>query len=133
MLANYEIYQGIYEISETINGQPSWIKDNRAIWYTEANSWVIGGLQYIGSLYCKMYTYPSSGGLTDELNDWKYYDGQGNSLRSIDNKTLNLISILSNPQLLTYRKVASSKTSHLEAHADFFRLFMKGIFDAFVL
>ena len=87
MLANYEIYQGIYEISETINGQPSWIKDNRAIWYTEANSWVIGGLQYIGSLSCRMYTYPSSGGLTDELNDWKYYDGQGNSLRSIGNKT----------------------------------------------
>ena len=86
MLANYEIYQGIYEISETINGQPSWIKDNRAIWYTEANSWVIGGLQYIGSLTCRMYTYPSSGGLTDELNDWKYYDGQGNSLRSIGNK-----------------------------------------------
>ena len=48
-------------------------------------------------------------------------------------KTLNLISILSNQQLLTYRKVASSKTSHLEAHADFFRLFMKGIFDAYVL
>ena len=64
MLANYEIYQGIYEISETINGQPSWIKDNRAIWYTEANSWVIGGLQYVGSLTCRMYTYPSSGGLT---------------------------------------------------------------------
>jgi hypothetical protein len=27
-----------------------------------------------------------------------------------------------------YRKVASSNTSHLEAHAGFFRLLMKGIF-----
>ena len=31
-----------------------------------------------------------------------------------------------------YRKVASSNTPHLEAHADFFRLFMKGIFDPYV-
>ena len=29
----------------------------------------------------------------------------------------------------TYRKVASSNMSCLEAHAGFFRLFMKGIFD----
>ena len=33
----------------------------------------------------------------------------------------------------TYRKVASSNTSHLEAHAGFFRLLMKGIFDPYVL
>ena len=30
-------------------------------------------------------------------------------------------------------KVASSNTSHLEAHADFFRLLMKVVFDAYVL
>ena len=86
VLAIYESYQGIYQISETVYGQPSWIKDDKAIWYTEVNSWVIGTVQYIGSLTCRMYTYPSSGGLTDELNDWKYYDGQGNLLRSIETK-----------------------------------------------
>ena len=32
-----------------------------------------------------------------------------------------------------YRKVVSSNTSCLEAHADFFRLLMKGIFDPYVL
>ena len=39
------------------------------------------------------------------------------------------------PNLLkeAYRKVASSNTSHLEAHAGFFRLLMKGIFDPYVL
>ena len=31
-----------------------------------------------------------------------------------------------------YRKVASSNTSRLEAHAGFFRLFMKGIFDPYI-
>ena len=34
---------------------------------------------------------------------------------------------------ITYRKVASSNTSCLEAHAGFFRLLMKWIFDPNVL
>ena len=33
---------------------------------------------------------------------------------------------------LIYRKVASSNMSRLEAHAGFFRLLMKGIFDTYV-
>ena len=33
----------------------------------------------------------------------------------------------------TYRKVASSNTSRLEAHAGYFKLLMKGIFDPYVL
>ena len=33
----------------------------------------------------------------------------------------------------SYRNVASSNTSCLEAHAGFFRLLMKGIFDPYVL
>ena len=32
-----------------------------------------------------------------------------------------------------YRKVASSNTSHLEAHAGFFRLLIEGIFDPYLL
>ena len=32
-----------------------------------------------------------------------------------------------------YRKVVSSNTSYLEAHAGFFRLLMKGVFDPYVL
>ena len=32
-----------------------------------------------------------------------------------------------------YRKVASYNTSRLDAHAGFFRLLMKGIFDPYVL
>ena len=33
----------------------------------------------------------------------------------------------------THRKFASSNTSRLEAHAGFFRLLMKGIFNPYVL
>ena len=35
--------------------------------------------------------------------------------------------------LINYHKVASSNTSRLEAHAGFFKLLMKGIFDPYVL
>ena len=86
VLAIYESYQGIYQISETVYGQASWKKDGMAIWYTEVNSWDIGPVQYIGSLYSRMYTMPTLGGLTDELNDWMYYDGQGNLLRIVETK-----------------------------------------------
>ena len=34
---------------------------------------------------------------------------------------------------ISYRKIASSNTSRLEAHAGFFRLLKKGIFDPYVL
>jgi len=34
---------------------------------------------------------------------------------------------------ITHRKVSSSNTSHLEAHAEFFRLLITGIFDPYVL
>ena len=34
---------------------------------------------------------------------------------------------------VTYHKVASSNTYRLEAHAGFFRLLVKGIFDPYVL
>ena len=34
---------------------------------------------------------------------------------------------------ITFCEVAISKTSHLEAHAGFFRLLIKGIFDPYVL
>ena len=37
------------------------------------------------------------------------------------------------PSKLSYLKVASSNTSRLEAHAGFFRLLMKGIFDPYLL
>ena len=33
----------------------------------------------------------------------------------------------------TYRKIASPNTSHLEAHVDFFRLLMEGIFGPYVV
>ena len=38
--------------------------------------------------------------------------------------------IICGPGSCTYRKVASSNTSHLEAHAGFFKLLMKGDFQS---
>ena len=38
-----------------------------------------------------------------------------------------------NFMFLMYRKVVTSNTFHLEAHAGFFRMLMKGIFDPYVL
>ena len=75
MLRLKEAYQGIYEISETVNEKPSWKKDDRAIWYTQVHSWDIGPIEYLGTAISTMYAYPNSGGLTDDTNEWKYLDG----------------------------------------------------------
>ena len=37
------------------------------------------------------------------------------------------------PDMITYRKVASSRLSRIVAHLRIYRLFMKGKFDAYVL
>ena len=44
-----------------------------------------------------------------------------------------LKSYLIDSSAIIYRKVASSNTSRLEPHPGFYRLLMKGIFDAYVL
>ena len=53
-----------------------------------------------------------------------YYPLLGSSLTNI----LQVVEF----HVLTYCKVLNSNTSRLEAHAGFFRLLMKGIFDPYV-
>ena len=48
-------------------------------------------------------------------------------------KPLFCLHISSYLSIFEYRKVASSNTSRFKAHAGFFRLSIKGIFDAYVL
>ena len=43
------------------------------------------------------------------------------------------LQVLEHLCFVTYRKVKSSNTSRLEAHAGFFKLFIKGIFNPYVL
>ena len=64
----------------------------------------------------KVYTF-----MQEVLN--KYFTGSNNQFRII---------VTNYPQSI-YRKVASSNTSHLEAHAGFFRMRVRGIFDPYVL
>ena len=81
MLRLKEAYQGIYEISGTVNEKPSWKKDDRAIWYSQVYSWDIGPIEYLGTAISDMYAYPgylgnpNSGALTDDTLEWKYTDG----------------------------------------------------------
>ena len=65
-------YQGMYQISDPINGKPSWTLDPFAIWYSLQNAWLIGTLDYIGEDSCDFYTYDDYGGLDDANNQWYY-------------------------------------------------------------
>ena len=71
----YKFDEGLYKISDEINGKPSWVKSNLSIWYIPSgNNWGIGPLDRRGDDYAHIHAKNSFNGLTDNRNVWKYYD-----------------------------------------------------------
>ena len=70
----YGYLNGDYEISIMPNGQTSWINGNYAIWYTSGH-WHIGELADIGEQWAYIYATNDFHGLTDNENEWHYWDG----------------------------------------------------------
>ena len=70
----YDSYQGMYQISDPINGKPTWILPPYAIWYnSEHGDWLIGFLDDIGQNLCTFYASDDYGGLDDSNNQWNYW------------------------------------------------------------
>ena len=71
--------QGIYQLSQEINGKPSWKSGTQAIWYyPEYKDWAIGSLSDIGtsirgitSIGDGEYDCPQQ----VPKDKWKYYEG----------------------------------------------------------
>ena len=84
-LASQGSMQGIYQISDRINGKPSWTSVSNAIpswtsvsnaiWYSLNFGWLIGTQDNIGGDICRIYGADDYGGLDDTNNQWNYYDG----------------------------------------------------------
>ena len=72
--AGYEYFNGDYEISIMPNGKTSWINGDYAIWYN-SGYWHIGDLADIGEYMGYMYASNDFSGLTDDKNEWFYWDG----------------------------------------------------------
>merc|ERR1711962_657911 len=70
---------GIYlTLSDLINGKPSYRSGDNYIWFNnEANAWIFGYIDDIGSLFGGVAAYDNFGGLTDEKNVWFYSNGEG--------------------------------------------------------
>ena len=74
-LAVHGDLQGIFQLSLTINGRPSWASSSNAIWNDpKERAWVIGSLEDVGTSKCGI-----SGSFTNEVDDpqnnigWGYY------------------------------------------------------------
>ena len=66
-------FAGDYQISETVNGRPSWKSGENAIWYEPVgNSWLIGYWKKLGEDAGEFFARNNYGGLTDNRNVWKY-------------------------------------------------------------
>ena len=74
-LAEWGDLQGIFQLSLTINGRPSWASTSNAIWYNPNDrTWVIGSLENVGT------SKSGISGISDnEVDDpqnniyWQYY------------------------------------------------------------
>ena len=71
-LASQGSYQGMYQISDPINGKQSWTLDPYAIWYSLEWGWLIGALHDIGENLASIYAFDDYGGLDDANNQWYY-------------------------------------------------------------
>ena len=74
VLASKGSLQGMYQISDPINGKPSWTTDFLAIWYWQGY-WNIGYLSNIGTSTVGMFASDVYEGLDDANNQWYYWDG----------------------------------------------------------
>ena len=81
VLSSNSKYQGKYEISDVVNGKPSWIMGSCAIWYysnDKYKAWIIGSNEEkgnnMGSIYAR---FMASRGPDDSNNVWRYYNHTG--------------------------------------------------------
>ena len=85
--------QGMYQISDLIDGKPSWTSVSNAIWYIlEYDAWSIATLDYIGDSAAYMFAFDIYGGLDDTNNQWKYWDGSNWILASANDIFINCTS-----------------------------------------
>ena len=67
---------GTYERSTDVNGKPSYMKDDDAIWYDRKDHWVIGSVKNLGDSVGGIKAKDDFEGLTDENNVWNYADDE---------------------------------------------------------
>ena len=73
--AEKQKFAGDYQISETVNGKPSWksVTTINAIWFLPVqNNWMIGYRSKLGEDDGQIYASNDYGGLSDINNIWKY-------------------------------------------------------------
>ena len=76
VLDNRGILQGTYSVSTTVNGKPSWINGDYAIWFEPSKSnWIFGDLSKIGQDLAYIYASNDFSGLTAIENQWNYWTG----------------------------------------------------------
>ena len=73
---SFALLNGNYQIATNVNGKPSWTNDVYAIWYMQSNNfWLIGSLNEIGNTYGFIYAINDFSGITDNDNQWFYWNG----------------------------------------------------------
>ena len=65
-----------YQIATNVNGKPSWKNGAYAIWYMQNyNYWFVGRLSEIGNAHGFIYASNDFSGITDNDNQWLFWNG----------------------------------------------------------
>ena len=65
---------GTYEFATIVDGKPSYVNGDHAIWYKLShNIWIIGNVENIGQTLGSLVAQDGFSGLTDPNNEWLYY------------------------------------------------------------
>ena len=78
-LAEWGDLQGIFQLSLTINGRPSWASTSNAIWYNPNDrTWVIGSLENVGTTKFGISSIIFENEVGDPQNniDWGYWENR---------------------------------------------------------
>ena len=76
VLNKYKFLQGDYQISTTVNGEPSWKNGDYAIWsvMSREQTWIIESFNKLGEDY-NAWIFAESDGLTNIYNKWNFWNG----------------------------------------------------------
>ena len=77
VLSHQSLRDGDYQESAIVNGLPSWINKDSALWFSDDYSeWMVGSISWRGSNYRGIYSDQVSVCPDNVASaNWRYYDG----------------------------------------------------------
>ena len=83
VLTSQSTRAGDYQESAIVNGHPSWINANHAIWFVDDfDEWAVGGIEYLGTNFRSLAAESQGGSVCPfdiDSTNWYFWNGEWTS------------------------------------------------------